>query len=318
MTHNYPHRLILVEGLTGSGKSTMAHFIARQLQANHIPARWIHEGEMVHPYLIDVDTTIEHYMVDTRARLTAFAAQTAQSPEVVVVEAGLFNNLIERVFMYNVERSRVGAYGLELLAIIEGLNPALVYLDPGEVEAALVRNFQNRGEGFRDFVIDFCVNTLYAKTHQLTGYDGMVAFWQAFVSITDEMFEQWTYTKTSVPVAARDWDRHNQQVLDSLAIPYRPDPVLPSERAGQLIGTYTDAGQDRTFTVTVQADQLMIDITGVPTALIPAGDDVFAIAGWHFIARFVADDAGKIVQVIIEGADIDYMALVGTCAERVS
>ena len=61
---------------------------------------------MVHPYLIDVETTIEQYMKDTRASLAAFVAQTAESPEVVVVEAGLFNNLIERVFMYDVARSR--------------------------------------------------------------------------------------------------------------------------------------------------------------------------------------------------------------------
>ena len=97
MTHTYAHRLILVEGLTGSGKSTTAHFIARQLQANQFPAGWIHEGELAHPVLIDVETTIEQYMADTRDRWTAFAQQIAQSPEVVVVEASFLNNLIETV-----------------------------------------------------------------------------------------------------------------------------------------------------------------------------------------------------------------------------
>ena len=48
-------KLIIVEGLTGSGKSIMAHFIARQLQYNRIPASWVHEGEETHPILMDIE-----------------------------------------------------------------------------------------------------------------------------------------------------------------------------------------------------------------------------------------------------------------------
>jgi len=52
-------KLIIVEGLTGSGKSIMAHFIARQLQYNGIAASWVHEGEEPHPILMDVESSIE-------------------------------------------------------------------------------------------------------------------------------------------------------------------------------------------------------------------------------------------------------------------
>ena len=41
-------KLIIVEGLTGSGKSIMAHFNARQLQYNGIPVNWVHEEAEPH------------------------------------------------------------------------------------------------------------------------------------------------------------------------------------------------------------------------------------------------------------------------------
>lgn len=42
-------KLIIVEGLPGSGKSTIAQFIAHQLQANHVKAQWYYEVGLYHP-----------------------------------------------------------------------------------------------------------------------------------------------------------------------------------------------------------------------------------------------------------------------------
>ena len=61
-------KLIIVEGLTGSGKSIMAHFIARQLEYNGIPASWVHEGEEPHPILMDVESSIESFMAEMRKK----------------------------------------------------------------------------------------------------------------------------------------------------------------------------------------------------------------------------------------------------------
>ncbi|NOR44359.1 MAG: hypothetical protein GQ534_02145 [Candidatus Delongbacteria bacterium] len=38
-------KLIIVEGIAGSGKSTTAHYIARQLEKNEIKAKWYYEEE---------------------------------------------------------------------------------------------------------------------------------------------------------------------------------------------------------------------------------------------------------------------------------
>ena len=43
-------KIIFVDGITGSGKSTITHFIARQLEQNGIKARWFHEEEEGNPF----------------------------------------------------------------------------------------------------------------------------------------------------------------------------------------------------------------------------------------------------------------------------
>jgi thymidylate kinase len=141
-------KLIIVEGLTGCGKSIMAHFIARQLQYYGARAYWVHEAESPHPISIDVGAGIEPYMEEMQVRWAAFVDKTESSGEVVVVEACFFNNLIETLLAHDVDRRRIVSYGYDLQKIIAPLKPALVYLTQRDVVQALDRNFLNRGEGF--------------------------------------------------------------------------------------------------------------------------------------------------------------------------
>jgi len=56
-------RLILLEGLPSTGKTTNARFIHIQLERNHINAEWIHEVAMPHPVLFfdEVGMTYDEY-----------------------------------------------------------------------------------------------------------------------------------------------------------------------------------------------------------------------------------------------------------------
>ena len=45
-------KLILVDGISGSGKSTTAHFIHRQIEKNGIKVKWFYEQEDNHPLLL--------------------------------------------------------------------------------------------------------------------------------------------------------------------------------------------------------------------------------------------------------------------------
>jgi thymidylate kinase len=312
-------KLIVVEGLTGSGKSIMAHFIARQLQYNGLPASWVHEGDEPHPILIDVESGIEAYMAEAQARWAAYVDRVGSSDEVKVVEGCYFNNGIESLLAHNVDRPRTLQYADELQALIEPLNPTLVYLVQGDVASALERSFKDRGTGFRDYVIQFATGLPLAKRRGWQGYEGMVMYWREFVTLTNELFDRHRIRKIRVDNSADNWDDCNRQVLDCLAIPLAPELRVPPSEASRLVGLYKDRGSDREFTVQYEDGRLTINVfLNVRTKLVPRSDKAFLTEGWHFEITFEPDGPGGTMVMRIGGRDVDYVRLVGTVADRAS
>ncbi len=320
MDRSFVNQLIIVEGLTGSGKSIMAHFIARQLRLNGVSAEWMHEAEIPHPIFLESDeqleADIERFMEVMLERWTAFVNRTRACGQIIVIEACFFNNFIETLFMQNVTTEHILAYGTQLEGIAAPLNPALVYLSQGDVARSLERNFLNRGEGFKDFVIRLVAGTAYAKQRELEGYDGMVVFWQDFVAVTDALFQQLEMAKIMIDTSGGEWDRYNRQVLAFLSIPPVSEGKIPAHYAARLAGVYKDEKSDREFAVRYEGGDLLINLFLTTwTRLVPKKGDTFITEGWHFEVAFREDGSGR-VSLEIGGEDVDYLALVGTVAEK--
>jgi len=311
-------KLIIVEGLTGSGKSIMAHFIARQLEYNGIPASWVHEGEEPHPILMDVESSIESFMAEMRKKWAAYVTQVGLS-QVKVVEASFFNNLIEYLLAYNVDRPQIIQYGDELQSIIEPLNPTLIYLVHKDVARSLERNFKDRGEGFMNYVIQYATDTPLAKRRGWQGYEGMLMFWHELVAVMDELFQRYHIRKLKIDNSAGNWDDCNRQVLECLSIPLIPEPGVSQSEAMGLIGVYKDRKSDKEFTVHYEDGELTINIfLNVRTRLVRRAEKVFVTEGWHFEVSFESDSSSGASVMRIGGRDIDYLLLVGTVADKAS
>jgi hypothetical protein len=58
-------RLIMFEGLPGTGKSTNSHFMLKQLELNKVPTKWIHEVARPHPILFFDEVSLTYNEYDT-------------------------------------------------------------------------------------------------------------------------------------------------------------------------------------------------------------------------------------------------------------
>ena len=314
------NKLIIVEGLTGLGKSTLAHFIARQLQYQQIKAAWVHEGEVGHPLSIEVDpSSIDLFMKTALIRWRDLVSQIESSGETLILEASFFNNLLETLFSHNVPTPKITQYSDMILDTIQPLQPALVYLTHSDTKKALVDNFNRRGVGFRDFVIQLATSTPYAQHRGLSGYEGMIKFWVDFVALTDQLYDRFRFRKIALHNSTGNWEILNQQVLDFLSIEYVVEKQLSDDQAAGFTGTYKDQPSGREFSVRYRNHDLVANLFLEGwTRLIPSTDGTFIAEGWHFIVCFDKDASGKIESLRIEGQDVDYHSLVGTIAERVS
>lgn len=314
------NKLIIVEGLTGLGKSTLAHFIARQLHHHDIEAAWIHEGELRHPLSVELDSgDIDRFMQTARAKWLRFVNRIASSEETIVLEAGFFNNLLETLFLQNVPTSKIYDYSEVLQDIIQTIQPALVFLTHSDVRKALAESFTRRGAGFRDFVIKFTTTTPYAQHRNLTGYDGMIDFWVDFVTLTDQLYNRFRFQKIALHNPSGNRETLNQQVLDFLAIPFVIERQVTEAVAEEYVGTYKDQTNERRFDVRYRNHKLVANLfLDDWTCLIPKTEGIFIAEGWHFGVHFDKDSSGKIASMRIEGEDVDYLSLVGTVAQKVT
>jgi len=311
------NKLVIVEGLTGLGKSTLAHFITRQYQYNGISAVWIHEGEQPHPVSMEINSDIHAFMDEALMKWEAFVGQIRRSGEVVVIEASFFNNLIETLFAHCVSPAEIMQFGLKLQEVIKPVQPALIYLAHDDVSNALEKNFANRGDGFREFVIQYVARAPIASQKGWDGNAGVVAFWKEFVSIADALFHAYDIDKAYLDVSSGAYDRIYQQVTSFLSLSMIPDPIISWQDAVPLIGIYKIQGTDKTCTVQYENEALVTDFfANVKKRLIPQDKSTFIVEGWHFELCFEHNPSTEITTFKVAGRDIDYLKAVGMAARK--
>jgi tRNA uridine 5-carbamoylmethylation protein Kti12 len=104
-------QLILIEGLPGSGKTTLAKFLSAQLIRHDMPVRCLLEETQPHP----LHTAASPHIPETFAQgilqtWQAYIAQTGQSEIITIADGILFQNAIRLLMQNGMERQRIMAY----------------------------------------------------------------------------------------------------------------------------------------------------------------------------------------------------------------
>lgn len=167
-------KLIIVEGLPGSGKSTTAARIASALGRNGEKTVCVDEGAREHPAdyadydFPDFETEREKILGKWRS-----FTEKADKDTVYVFNCILLQNpMCETMMRFGMEAAASQAYISEIAEIIRPLNPAIVYINPPSAREAVGRVLAGRGEGWLNAVIDYHTSQGYGKRNGLSGYEG--------------------------------------------------------------------------------------------------------------------------------------------------
>lgn len=142
-----PTRLIFVEGIIGSGKSTAARFIVEYLQQNKLGVRLIPEGGDRHPVrLADnlphrfqpwQDVTADEFIEQSLAKWRAYAEGMQVSDTVSVFDGQLFHGNLTDLLMMDVAPPQLEAYAAEVVRLISPLTPTVIYFYQSDLEDSL-------------------------------------------------------------------------------------------------------------------------------------------------------------------------------------
>ena len=124
-----PTKLILIDGIIGTGKSTTAQFIAFQLQKNHIHAKWFHEYDPSNPLFTPPgEVTPGPSPEQLLEKWQVLVTEAEASDEVLIVESYLFQSTIGLLFERNVDKQNIFKFAFQTQQLIEPLNPVAIYL----------------------------------------------------------------------------------------------------------------------------------------------------------------------------------------------
>jgi len=280
-------KLILVDGISGSGKSTTSHFIARQLEKNNIKIKWLFEQQKEHPlHIKDFKEIKDEPSSDysKRVMLVFFELwknlidQVRKEDKVCIIESFLFQDvLIFPHFFVDIDKQAIKDYSHQMLEIAQDLNPVIVHLYQKDVNRSMNLTWKRRGENWKKWTVELDGNSPYSKNRNLSGEVGAIRLWQDFTDFTVELFNEYKFDKIQIENSAQDWDQYRKQITDFLQIEYAEDK-LKVNSPERLCGTYL--GEGYTFKVHKKEDRLYLDAFFPNLILLPLSENEFTVEGY--------------------------------------
>jgi hypothetical protein len=223
------HRLVIVEGIMGSGKSTTMRFIAKHLQEAGRPAVYIHERTDPHP--VRATDELEHWFEPWRdataedladralARWTTFVEYTQSNAEIPVLDGQLFHGDLTHLLLMEADTALIFGYIRKLATVIAPLNPFVLYLWQEDVEEAVRTVCAERGPEWIDYQVNWKLAAPYCVRKGFVGLDGLISLYRDYRQLTDGLFQELPLAKLAIENSGRDWSAYESRILHELGLP---------------------------------------------------------------------------------------------------
>jgi hypothetical protein len=205
------HKLILVEGFPGAGKSTTTKHIGAFLQQHGIASRWFLEEDKPHP-IACLDFEIEGLPGKMIPLWAGFVDQAVQEQVVTIIESRLWQNTALFMYMSNCEVDEIIQFNAQLGLVLAPLAPILVYLDQDNTETALRRLYTLRGEKWMQDALIMTTAYPWFQSRGLKDFTGWMQFFTEWQEVVMRLYDYWPLRKIKIQNPHADWQRAYQQI----------------------------------------------------------------------------------------------------------
>jgi hypothetical protein len=204
-------RLILVEGMIGSGKTTAAGHLADWLSRRGEDVRVFDEGAADHPIRTRrVDELLATPApgdpgVYSAGQWRRLAERCLRDEQTVILESVFLQNSVMPAFIDGAPVAAVTDICAEIQRQAAPAEPFLVYLRPADIAAAIARVHEARGEPWSSRNVAYVQDCPWARRRNLRGRDAVVRLYQAWDPVASELFDRYPFSKLMVPDPHHDW-----------------------------------------------------------------------------------------------------------------
>jgi len=299
-------KLIILEGLPATGKTTTSQFLQIQLERNGHTVEWVHEVADPHPTIFIPDRLAldERYKKIALEKWADFAEKALGNlEEIHIVDSAVFQCHIFLFLLNSAPPSDLQNFVREIFNIIAPLKPCLFYLYRGDTEASI--NFLERDRGTQD------LTKLWERDRALPYYrdkpegaEGFKQFLRDYAAMAQGLFDTAACKKAALEIVHEDWTHCKNEMLSFLGIEGMPEP-----EGRPVDGVY----RNETLQFEMAVDGFtMVDPVGNTRGLIPKSKNEFYVERLPTVLRF--ERPGR---VVIAGSPIcEEWTATGTIFEK--
>ena len=228
-------RLVIIEGIMGSGKSTTARWIAAQLEAAGLRAVAITERVDPHPVRgtdgLDhwfqpwLDVTAEGLAERSLAKWRSFVVDARASQTIHALDGQLFHGDLTNLFLMEATPALITKYCRTVNEIVRPLAPVLIYFYQADVERAIRAIAAERGDDWVKYQVDWKLQTPYSRRLGLSGLDGLIALYKDYRALTDDLYSMLDFPKLAIDNSRQAWDDYYRQIHAHVIGDARPHAV---------------------------------------------------------------------------------------------
>jgi thymidylate kinase len=208
-------KLILIDGMPGSGKSTTGKLISERLNEFNISNRFFHEQDDKHPLRIydrqftsfTISEEEEWFVAKVKQLFNDFVKERIENNEVTIMESYIFQNTIG--FAYNMQMNPEGILDLTktIQIILSKLQPVLIYYYQVNVEQNWRWICEIRGP---EFTQNRC--GLYCDEDFIEAGK----FWTRNQEFVFDIVQNWKIPKLIIKNKDYQWEEYRDRIYDFL------------------------------------------------------------------------------------------------------
>ncbi|MCL6605330.1 MAG: hypothetical protein K6T94_20910 [Paenibacillus sp.] len=295
-------KLVLVEGIPGSGKSTFARFLANQFERNDQACTLFLETTYEHPIIQsesfdDYNQFIESYLENWNTFLINQCGS-----DVVVMESALFQNPIVHLLHKDVDRDIIQAFIVNVSKLFEEVDECkLIYFYQDNAATAIQKMIEIRGK--EDFLLrkhNEYKHEKYFVDRIEQGPEAHISFFLDYAALANKIVNEVFIEKVIIENSTRNYPLYEQQLMNEFDLRYIPDTDVEISVLEDYTGIYHN--QNLNFILNIELKDNHLIIFG-DKKLKPKSSNQFYLDDMSVIVNFIYE-RNKIIRVIITEKDI--------------